>query len=61
MELAGETTKEGGGKIASASNVLSGGGPRSITLWGEYLDLVGGDVPESVVSAHGLTNSDNSA
>ena len=61
MELSGETNKEGGGGIASARNVLSGSGPGSITLWGEYLDLVGGNVPEFVVSAHGLTYSDNSA
>ena len=54
---AGETNKEGGGGTASVGNVLLGGAPGSITLWGRDLDLVGGNVPEAGRSACGLPKS----
>ena len=59
MELAGETSNEGGGGTASVSNVLLGGGPCSITFWGGDLVLVVGDVPEYVWSTRGLPKADN--
>ena len=61
MELAGETDKEEGGGTVSARNVLSGGGPGSINLWGGDLGLVVGDVPEYGRIARGLPKKDNGA
>ena len=40
MESAGENAKEGGGGVMSVHNVLSGGGPGSITFWGGDLGFV---------------------
>ena len=59
MELAGETAKEGGGGSTSVCNVLSGGGPGSITFWGIVLGFVGGNVPEAGGDARGITKVDN--
>ena len=43
MDSDGENAKEGGGITASVRNVLSGGVPGSVTLWGQDLGLVGGN------------------
>ena len=57
LESAGETAKEGGGGSASVRNVLSGGGPVSITFWGRDLGLVGGDVQEPRGGARGIAKA----
>ena len=59
MESAREATKEGGGVTMTVRNILSGGGPDSITLWGRDLGIFGGDVPEAGGSAYGITKADN--
>ena len=61
MKSDGETDKEVGGGTACVHNVLSGSGTGSITLWGGYLGLVGGDGPEAGGSARGLPKADNGA
>ena len=43
----------------SVRNYLLGGGPSSNNIWGGDPSLVGGDVPESGGSAHGLPKADN--
>ena len=61
MESAGETDNEGVGGTASARNVLLGGGPVSITIWGRDLGLVGGNVLEAGGSARALPKANNGA
>ena len=45
----------------SVRNVLLGGGPVSITIWGRDLGLVGGDVLEAGGSARALPKANNGA
>ena len=59
MEPAVETVKKEGGGTTIVSNVLLGGGPGSITLWGIYLVLLRGNVLEYGGSAHGIPTADN--
>ena len=47
MELVGGADKEGSGGATGVRNVLSVGGPGSITFRGGYLGFVRVDVPES--------------
>ena len=45
----------------SVRNVLSGSGPVSITLWGGYLGLVGGDFTEAERISCGIPKANNGA
>ena len=59
MKTSGKTAKDVGGVATSVRNVLSGGGPGSITFWGVDLGFIGGSVLEYEVNARGIHKSEN--